>query len=290
VPAVVEAADWFPEINHGVLSNPKFNLIRGDGRNYALITEKEYDIVSVDATSPKMAGNGSLYSLEFYKSVTERLSGEGLVVQWIPFHLLSDREVRMITKTFMTAFPHTTLWFSPLRQHVILVGTQQRLQIDYASLSGKLATPDVQQDLSVLNITDPFDVLSMFVMGEEALQHYVGDVAMNTDNHPYLEFTPALAYFVSDAYWFQTMRRMRESRESVFPYLINVGETEQQVTAVADKFHTRFEARHHSIDGDILLLMGMQEEAIEEYNRAIQIDPAEKNWMNTIWIRVGGPR
>jgi spermidine synthase len=131
VPAVVDAASWFPEINHGVLGEPKFNLIRGDGRNYALVTDEEYDVISVDATSPKMAGNGSLYTLEFYELLKERLSNDGLVVQWLPFHLLSDREVRMIAKTFVTVFPHTTLWFTPLRQYVILVGTQEELEIDF---------------------------------------------------------------------------------------------------------------------------------------------------------------
>jgi spermidine synthase len=290
VPAVVDAADWFPEVNHGVLSDPNFNLIRGDGRNYALMTEKEYDIISVDATSPKMAGNGSLYSLEFYELLKERLSSGGMAVQWIPFHLLSDREVRMIAKTFMTVFPHTTLWFTPLRQYVILVGTRDRLEIDYASLSSKLEMPAVQRDLALLNVSDPVDVLSLFVMGEEVLSQYVGDAALNTDNRPYLEFTPALAYFVSDRYGLQTMRRMRESRESVFPSLVTVGETEEAIAAVAEELDRRFDARHHSIDGDILLFMGMREEAIDEYNQALQIDAQEMNWLNTIWLREGRPK
>jgi spermidine synthase len=254
------------------------------------MTEKEYDIISVDATSPKMAGNGSLYSLEFYELLKERLSSGGMAVQWIPFHLLSDREVRMIAKTFMTVFPHTTLWFTPLRQYVILVGTRDRLEIDYASLSSKLEMPAVQRDLALLNVSDPVDVLSLFVMGEEVLSQYVGDAALNTDNRPYLEFTPALAYFVSDRYWLQTMRRMRESRESVFPSLVTVGETEEAIAAVAEELDRRFDARHHSIDGDILLFMGMREEAIDEYNQALQIDAQEMNWLNTIWLREGRPK
>jgi len=31
-------------------------------------TDKKYDVISIDATSPKCAGNGSLYALEFYES------------------------------------------------------------------------------------------------------------------------------------------------------------------------------------------------------------------------------
>jgi spermidine synthase len=283
VPAVVAAANWFPEINHGVLSEPRFNLILGDGRNYALVTDEEYDVISVDATSPKMAGNGSLYALEFYELLKDRLSNDGLVVQWVPFHLLSDREMRMIAKTFLTAFPHTTLWFTPLRQYVILIGTREQLQIDFKSLSDKLAVSNVQRELEPLYIADPIDVLSLYVMGEEALARYVGNAAINTDNHPYLEFTPALAYFVSDLYWIQNTRNIRDSRENVFPTLVNVGETQAQIAAVAQKVQQRFEAIHHSIGGDILLYLGRRDQAIAEYNAALQIDPGERNWVNSTW-------
>lgn len=283
VPAVVAAASLFPTINHDVLSNPKFNLIMGDGRNYALVTDRVYDVISVDATSPKMAGNGSLYALDFYELLKARLSADGLLVQWVPFHLLSDQEMRMIAKTFVTAFPHTTMWFTPLRQYVILIGAREKLEIDFASLSEKLALSSVQRELEPLFITDPVDVLSLFVMGEEALARYVANAPINTDNHPYLEFTPAMAYFLSDWYWIQNTRNVGESRESVFPLLVNVGDSEQEIAAVAEKLQKRFEAIHHSIDGDILLFLGRRDQAIAEYNRALEIDPSEKNWVNSRW-------
>ena len=288
VPAVLDAAKWFPDVNHGVLSQPKFNLIMGDGRNYALVSDEEYDVITVDATSPKMAGNGSLYSLEFYELLVERLSDDGLVVQWIPLHLLSDQEVRMIAKTFITVFPHSTLWFTPLRQYFILVGTQEKLEIDYRSLSGKLATAEVQRDLELLNVTDPIDVLGWYVMGGEALARYVGDARTNTDNHPYLEFTPAMAYFVSGRYRVENTLIARDLRESVLPLLVNVGETEEEIAAVAERVQKRFQATHHSITGDMLHFVGMREQATVEYSTALRIDPEEKNWLNPIW-RSGRP-
>jgi spermidine synthase len=286
VPAVVDAAGWFPQTNHGVLSEPKFNLIMGDGRNYALVTDKEYDVISVDATSPKMAGNGSLYTLEFYELLKARLSNEGLLVQWLPFHLLSDREVKMIAKTFLTVFPHSTLWFTPLRQYVILVGAQERLEIDLASLSGKLEMQSVQHELEMLNVSDPIDFLSSFVMGEEALATYVGEAAINTDNHPYLEFVPAMAYFASDMYLVHNWGNLVNSRESVFSLLVNVGEGDEEVAAVAEKVQKRFQATGHSIRGDILLRLGVKEQAVAEYTTALQIDPEEKNWLNSVWLQV----
>ncbi len=289
VPAVPRAAHWFPEVNHGVLDGPGFNMILGDGRNYMLVTDKEYDVISIDATSPKMAGNGSLYALDFYELLKKRVSDDGIVVQWIPHHLLSDGEVRMTAKSFMTAFPHTTLWFSPLRQNAVLIGTQRELEIDFGALKRKFENDRVREELAFVNVTSPIAFLSGFLMGEEALAEYVGDIRDNTDNHPYLEFTPAMAYFVADMYRVRNLLDFREARESVLPRVVNMGETEEEIAAVTETVRTRYEAVSHSIDGDILLFLGERDQAIVEYNEALMIDPQEKNWLNAIW-RYGNPR
>lgn len=284
VPGVIDAAPWFPEINHDVLSDPRFNAILGDGRNYALLTDNEYDVISIDATTPKMAGNGSLYTQEFYGLLKNRLSPDGIVVQWLPFHLLSDAEMRMIAKTFMTAFPHASLWFSPLRHHSILVGMQKELQIDFRALRDRLATESIQQEFAFFAPeTDAVDFLSWFLMGEEALAAYVGDARLNSDNHPYLEFTPAMAYFASDAFRVRNLLALRASRENVIPYLVNVGDTDAEVADVVEKIRRRFEATFHSLSGDMYVTLGQPDKAQIEYNKALAIDPGEEIARNPMW-------
>ncbi len=284
VPGVLEAAPWFSEINHDVLNDSEFNAILGDGRNYALLTNREYDVISIDATTPKMAGNGSLYTREFYGLLKERLSPDGIVVQWLPFHLLSDAEMRMIAKTFMTAFPHASLWFSPLRHHSILVGTQKALQIDFRTLRDRLARESIQREFAFFAPeTGPIDFLSWFLMGEEALAEYVGDARLNSDNHPYLEFTPAMAYFASDAFRVRNLLGLRASRESVVPYLVNVGDSEADVAAVEERIQRRFEATFHSLSGDMYVTLARPDKAQIEYNKALAIDPDEEIARNPMW-------
>jgi spermidine synthase len=283
VPAVLDAAVHFPDINHGVLNMPGYNAILGDGRNYALVTDKKYDVISVDATSPKMAGNGSLYALEFYELLKRNLAPGGVVVQWYPLHLLSYDEVRMTTKTFLEVFPHTSLWLTPLRGHAIILGTEERLQIDVDSFRRKLEQEHILDELGELNVTDLQDVLSWFVMGEDNLRGFLGEIGLNTDNHPILEFTPAMAYFAADLFKADNMYQFREHRESILPYLTNLGGTEEENAAFAEAVQRRYEATQHSLAGDVNLLMGRRDDAILEYNLALAIDPDDKNWMHTIW-------
>ncbi len=286
VPAVLEAAVWFPEVNHGVIGQPRYNVIRGDGRNYALVSDETYDVISIDATSPKMAGNGSLYALEFYELLDQRLSDQGLVAQWLPFHLLSDAEMRMTAATFQAVFPHSTLWFSPIRHHAVLIGTKQPLRIDYGRLERRLEMEGVRAELRPMNVTSAFDVLGWFAMGEEALRAYTEGARINTDDHPYLEFAPAMAYFVSRSYLVRNLLNIRESRESPLPLLVDTGATEAETAEVAEAVLRRFQATQYSIAGDAYYFAGQTEEALRQYDRALATDPREKNWLHPAWAGV----
>ncbi len=282
VPGVIRAARWFPEMNRGVLDEPAFHLIHGDGRNYAAVARERYDVISIDATSPKMAGNGSLYTVEFYRLLRQRLSGNGLVVQWLPFHLLSNAETRMTARTFQAVFPHATLWLSPLRHHGVLVGTIQPLRIDVQALRRKLELPTTQEELAPMLAAGVPDFLSWFVMGEAGLARYVGAGPLNTDDHPYIEFTPAMAFFTARRYQLQNLARFQQARESVLPLLTNLGATEPERTTFATSVQQRYQATQHAIRGDILFYLGRRTDAQQEYSQAVLADPQSREWLTAM--------
>ena len=250
-PAVLEAAKWFPEVNHDVLHAPRYRVIMGDGRNYAMIASRQYDVISVDATTPKMAGDGSLYTLEFYRLIAQRLSDDGLAVQWLPFPLLSDAEVRMTARTFMAAFPPPTLWLSPLR---------------YQGPQGG-SPPPAHHDLP-------------------ALRRYVDGGPLNTDNHPYLEFTPAWSYVVALRYALENLAGFQQHRQSAVPLLVQAGQTPAAAAAFADSVARRYDATQHGLKGEILYYLGRRAAAAQEWSIVRSVDSAAASIERTIW---GGP-
>lgn len=282
VPGVIRAAGTLAEMNRNVLAAPSYRLIPGDGRNYAAVASEQYDVISIDATSPKMAGNGSLYALEFYRLLRARLTADGLLVQWLPFHLLSDAETRMTVRTFRAVFPHSTLWLSPLRHHGVLVGTIEPLRIDVQALRRKLALETTQEELAPMLAGGALDFLSWFVMGEEGLARYAGSGRLNTDNHPYLEFTPALAFFTARRNQLENLAEFQGSRESVLPLLTNLGGTAADQAALAVRVQQRYEATQHAIRGDILFYLGRRTEAQHEYAQALQADPESREWLTAM--------
>ena len=188
VPDVIKAAKYFPEVNHGVLDDPRYKVILEDGRNFLLTTEKTYDVITVDATSPKLAGNGNLYSIEFYKLCQKKLSKDGIMCQWLPYHLLTMREIKMIVRTFYEVFPYSTIWFTPYRVYYLLIGTQKKLEIDFGLIKTRMQAEKVKMDLEEVRIHNPFALISCFALDENAVWNQVKNSKINSDNRPFLEF------------------------------------------------------------------------------------------------------
>ncbi len=237
VPSVVEASKLIPELSRELFSQPDFNLIMADGRNYLMVTEEKYDVISVDATSPKGAGNGNLYSVDFYQSCRDRLTDEGLIVQWLPFHLLSEEEIGITINSFTQVFPEATLWFSPFRNYFLLIGSVNDFKIDFEQVKSKMEPDIIRNELEPIFIRDIYDFLACFVMGEETLEKYAGQTPLNTDNNPILEYAPSLAYFHPVDFTRENILRVAPMRQIVTPYLENLGDNEEEIL---EKLNTRF--------------------------------------------------
>ena len=139
-----------------------------------------------------------------------------------------------------------------------------------------------REELEPMHTRDVLDFLSWFVMGEEALAEYVGQVRLNTDDHPYLEFTPALAFFTAGRYQVQNLARFHDARESVLPLLKNLGETEQARAVLQERIRKRYEATQYAIRADVFFYLGRRDEARDEYTKALLADPESREWLEAM--------
>ncbi len=118
---VFSMATHFPT-NRGVMEDGRVTPIVMDGRAWLRRTDVSYDVVTLEPMPPNFAGVNSLYSLEFYELIAQRLSPGGIVAQWVPWHILEPDHSRSITATFLSVFPDSLLWIDPVGGTGILVG------------------------------------------------------------------------------------------------------------------------------------------------------------------------
>src|SRR5262245_30844730 len=167
--------------------------------------------MSVATLGPKHAGNGNLYTREFYELSKRVLQPGGIFVQWLPYHQVDNTSLKIIARTFLHVYPHATIWLNRFKGYTLLVGTLEPLRIDLARLEAHFRAPDIQRDLAEVHVATPWQFLESFAMREETVRRYVaGSTRLNSYDHPYVEFygvawhdpvdenLSELAYFADD--------------------------------------------------------------------------------------------
>ncbi len=190
-PSVIKkASKYFQSVNHGVLQDPRVEVVFTDGRNKVLADQETYDVILSDSIHPRFSGNGSLYTYDYYQLLKKRLKPGGLVSQWLPFYSISPQNFKMIINSFYKVFPNTSIWYtnSTINAYVIVIGKLDSGMIDYANLERKMAIPGVKDDLQEIGCESPYKILDYFLFANEQVGEFVGPVPLHTDDNMAVEY------------------------------------------------------------------------------------------------------
>ncbi|MHB8519537.1 MAG: spermine/spermidine synthase domain-containing protein, partial [Limisphaerales bacterium] len=105
LPEVIEVMNQFAPFNHAPDHQPQLKLYVADARRFVRATPTKYDVIVADLFHPARDGAGSLYTLEHFRAIRQRLAPGGLFCQWLPLHQLDETMLRVITQTFLQVFP-----------------------------------------------------------------------------------------------------------------------------------------------------------------------------------------
>ena len=187
--SVLDFAAWFRDVNHDINRDPRATLIHDDGRNFLLTTHERYDVITSEPMPPTQAGVVNLYSREYYQLARERLNPGGLVVQWLPFHLLTEAQTWSILRTVQEVFPETTLWMHSFTG-LIIARKDAPLAIDAGLLDRAMHSTPLAADLGRLGVGTVEDFAQLFALSPGGVAALSANAPLITDNHPSLEFDP----------------------------------------------------------------------------------------------------
>ena len=138
-------------LNYFSMGNPNLNIILQDGRWALEKSEKKYDIISVDAYRPPYIP-WHMTTQEFFQSVYDHLSEDGVMVINIGRGPTDRRLVDALATTIQTVFP--TIYISDLSGsfNTLLFATRQETNIEnylanYIQLMENEATPPLLLDV-----------------------------------------------------------------------------------------------------------------------------------------------
>ena len=171
-----EARDYFKNINFDLLTRPNVRLHVDDGRNFLLMNRKKYDVITADIILPRHAGAGALVFARVLRAgaALARADG-GLVMQWNGGD--SETEYKLLMRTFMSVFPHTTLW----GDGSLMLGSLTPFTLSQSAYEARRAAfEQFPWDLATLK--------RIYVAGPAEMQAFVGDGPILTDDRPVIEY------------------------------------------------------------------------------------------------------
>src|SRR5207237_6133084 len=109
-PLILDVARACRDVNHNVLENPKVHITIGDAREALLTSKDSYDVIASEPSNPFRAGIASLFTREYYHAASNRLTPDGVFVQWVQAYEIDSRTLRTIYGTMASEFPYVETW------------------------------------------------------------------------------------------------------------------------------------------------------------------------------------
>lgn len=185
-PGVVKSGHIMNKWNNNVIDHPKVHLKLEDGRGYLMKTPYQYDIITSNAIHPRLSNN--IYTQDFYQICFNKLRKGGIMCQWATPNWINEREFKAQIKAFTEVFTYCQLWY--LNEYsTLLVGSNEPIRIDYGLISQRFQNTKVLDDLSNIQMTEPYIFTSQYSMGKDVLTKYCEGARSNTDNFPVVEFS-----------------------------------------------------------------------------------------------------
>jgi spermidine synthase/tetratricopeptide (TPR) repeat protein len=187
---ILEHARFFEHVNMDVLDDPRVRVFLNDGRHHLqMMPEGSYDLVTLEPPPIAYAGVAALYSREFYALARSRLTPAGYVSQWLPTNQVPASTALAMTRAFIEVFPGSVL-ISGAEADLLLLGTRgDRLEIDPVALLERLrAAPAVRADLARFDLDTVHEIVGSFVGSARTLAEATSATPPVTDDRPIQEY------------------------------------------------------------------------------------------------------
>ena len=189
-PIVLEVARQSSAVNQDVLNNPKVHVRIGDAREVLLTTSQRYDLIASEPSNPFRAGIASLFTREYYQAASDRLTDDGLFLQWLQAYGVDASAVRTVYATMGSVFPSVETW-QTRGGDIVLVGAKRAPVYDLARIAARIEEEPYRTALRVAwRSSGVQGFLSRYLAGDR-LARAIGSapgVQINTDDRNIVEF------------------------------------------------------------------------------------------------------
>ncbi len=213
-PAVLDVGRACAAVNARALENPRVHVSLGDARELLLTGRETYDLVFSEPSNPYRAGIASLFTREFYRSVSDRLAPRGMFIQWMQAYEVDSETVRAVYATLASVFPSVETWRGK-RNDLLLIGSDAPFVPDAAQLRTRLAAAPFSESMArAWRVAGPEGLASHYLAGNglaRAIAARDHDL-VNTDDRNRIEFALARSLGRTELFDSEEIRQLARAR------------------------------------------------------------------------------
>ena len=189
-PIVLDVARQSHLVNQDVMNNPKVHLHIGDAREVLLTTNQRYDLIASEPSNPFRAGIASLFTQEYYRAASDRLTDDGFFLQWLQAYGVDTAAVRTVYATMASIFPSVETW-QTRGGDIVLVGSKRPPVYDLQRIAARIQEEPYPEALRVAWRSSGLDGFLARYLGGDRLARAIAStpgVQINTDDRNIVEF------------------------------------------------------------------------------------------------------
>ena len=193
--AMVEGAMGFRPRVERAFTDPRSRIYIEDAKTYFSTYNRRYDLIVSEPSNPWVSGVASLFTGEFYRSITQYLEDDGIFVQWLQIY---EIDTSLISSVIMAL----SGWF----EDYAIYNTDSANILIVARKQGSLGAPDdvifdipeLREELARVSIAGMEDILARRIGSRDFLQNMFRSYGTpaNSDYFPYLDLHAAKSRYL----------------------------------------------------------------------------------------------
>jgi spermidine synthase len=196
-PEVVEALPYFAKANYNVHQNPKVKIHIGDAFRILGRSNNKWDIIISEPSNPWVTGVDLLFTKEFYALVKERLSANGILLQWVHVYDANIEMVGMIVNTVMQAFRRCHVFMANSGDLLIVATDKELTRDDLERAENSLRTNEtVRASLDLIHLSSLDALLLRELWSPTYVKYFFSDFGIQTMDQPRLHYVAGKMFFM----------------------------------------------------------------------------------------------
>lgn len=193
-PVMAIAAQGFGERVARTFADPRSRIHIEDAKTFFSLNNRRYDFIVAEPSNPWVSGVSSLFTQEFYRTVTNYIVDDGLFVQWLQLYEFEDRLIFSVLKALAPHFSDYAIYAAGGAD--ILVVAKRSGELGEPNTDALMAGP-VGADLRRIGFASGDDILVRKLANKQSIDAMFSyyRVPANSDYFPYLDLNAGKARF-----------------------------------------------------------------------------------------------